>query len=119
MGADAYDALFPVEKGTPAIATAANAPFEVSVIDSNVAALAVGNTATARGELNMPGLTIHNPQTVIIAGAVSTATDISNATVRAQGSKPVPSYQDDETRLLSQKLAAAQARRQTLQEHRP
>ncbi|WP_437968155.1 serine/threonine-protein kinase [Sorangium sp. So ce260] len=71
-----------------------------------LAAATIGHESQAHGVMEIQGVTVQ-AGTVIFAAAAGTA----------PASKPTPSYPDAETRLLSEKLADAQARKLRLQQH--
>lgn len=96
----------------PTAAEVAVSKFETKIEHSNVAAVVQGNQPSAHGTMHLGGVTVHG--TAIFAGAtVPGAPAIGTPPVL----KPTPNYPDAETRLLSERLAAAQTRKQRLQQH--
>ncbi len=94
--------------------------FDTKIEHSATAAVAVGTSPQAHGTMNMQGATV-NAGTVIFAGAAApgapTPADVRAPAASSSSSRPTPNYPDAETRLLSEKLADAQARKLRLQQH--
>lgn len=102
---DRNAAILPPQR---AAAEAEVAKFDTKIEQSNVAAAAQGPQATARGTMHVGGVTVHG--TAIFAGTAGPGS-------LPAASKPIPSYPNVETQVLSEKLAAAQDRKHRLLGH--